>query len=129
MMPPDPGFARFNQPYSQVTQWSGKEMKALGGGIDPVFVATLLNPLASQRIPFTEALLCVKNLVYFHLTAQYRYHPEDTIEYIQNYLVELDCPKDVFSRFCTSKSIKNVLEVLKKQLTLDNQKEQKSDHT
>jgi len=61
MMPPYPGFARFNKPYSQVTQWSGKEMKALRGVIVPVFTATLLNPSASQRIPFTEALLCVKN--------------------------------------------------------------------
>jgi hypothetical protein len=57
MMPPYPGFARFNKPYSQMTQWSGKEMKAPGRLIVSVFTATLLNPLASQRIPFTEALL------------------------------------------------------------------------
>jgi len=61
MIPPYPGFARFNKPYSHVMQWSGKEMKALRCVIVPVFTATLLNPSASQRIPFTEALLCVKN--------------------------------------------------------------------
>jgi hypothetical protein len=127
MMPPYPGSAQFNKPYSQVTQWSGKEMKALGCVIVSVFAATLLNPSASQRIPFTEALLCVKNLVYFHLIAQYQYHTEATIEYMENYLEEFHRQKDVFSRFCASKSTKKVLETLKKQLTLDKQDEWESD--
>jgi hypothetical protein len=61
-------------------------MKALGHVIVPVFVVTLLNPLANQWIPFTEALLCVKHLQYFHLTAQYQYHTEATMEYMENYL-------------------------------------------
>ena len=127
MMPPYPGFARFNKPYSQVTQWTGKEMKALGRVIFPVFVATLLNPLASQRIPFTEALLCIKNLVYFNLMAQYRYHTEATIEYMDNYLKEFHRHKNVFSRFRSSKSTKKVSEALKKLLTLDKQEEWESD--
>jgi len=80
MMPPYPGFAWFNKPYSQVTQWSGKEMKALRSVIVPVFVATLLNHSVNQRIPFTEALLCVIKLVYLYLMAQYQYHTEATIE-------------------------------------------------
>jgi len=86
MKPPYPGFARFNTPYSQVTQWSGKEINALGQMIVPVFAVTLLYPLASQRIPFTEALLCVKNFVYFHHMAQYEYHTEAMTEYMENYL-------------------------------------------
>jgi len=126
-MLPYPGFARFNKPYSQVTQWSGKEMKALRRVIVPVLTATLLNPSASQRIPFTEALLCVKNFVYFNLMAQYRYHTEATIEYMGNYLKELHRHKDVFSWFQASKSTKKVLEALKKQLTLDKLKERESD--
>jgi len=127
MMPPHPGIARFNKPYSQVTQWSGKEMNTLGRVIVPVFAATLLNTSASQRIPFTEALLCVKNLVYFHLMAQYQYHTEATIEYMENYLEEFHCHKDVFCRFRASKSTKKVSEALKKQLTLDKQEERESD--
>jgi hypothetical protein len=70
MMPPNHGFARFNMPYSQVTQWSGKEMKGLGCVIVPVFAATLFNPSGSPRIPFTDTLLCVKNLLYFSLMAK-----------------------------------------------------------
>ena len=54
-------------------------MKALGRVIVPVFTATLLNPLASQRIPFTEAQVSIKNLVYFHLMAQYEYYTEAMI--------------------------------------------------
>jgi hypothetical protein len=102
-------------------------VKALGRVIVPVFEATRLNPSASERIPFTEALLCVKNLVYFHVMAQYRYHTEATIEYMENYLEEFHCHKDVFSRFRASKSTKKVQEALKKQLALDKQEERKSD--
>jgi hypothetical protein len=57
MMPPYPGFAQFNKPYSHVMQWSGNEMKAHRRVIVPVFVATVLNASASQRIRLTEALL------------------------------------------------------------------------
>ena len=121
------GFAPFLKPYSQVTQWTGKETKALGHVIVPVFVVTLLNTSASQRIPFTEALLCVTNFVYFQLMAQYQYHTEATIEYMENDLEEFHRHKDVFSRFSTSKSTKKVLEALEKQLTLDIQEEQESD--
>jgi len=127
MMPPYPGFARFNKPYRQATQWSGKEMKALGHVIVPVFMATLLNPLASQTISFTDALLCIQNLVCFHLMAQYRYHTEATIKYMENYLEEFHWHKDVLSRFHASKSTKKVPEALKLQLTLDKQAERESD--
>jgi len=102
-------------------------MKALGRVIVRVFAATLLNPSESQRIPFTDALLCVKNSVNFHLMAQYRYHTEATIKYMENYLEEFHRHKDVFSRFRASKSTKKVSEALKKQLTLDKQEERESD--
>jgi len=127
MMPPYPDFAQFNKSYSQVTQWSCNEMKALGRVIVPVFAATLLNPSASQRIPFTEDLLCVKNLVYFRLMAQYRYHTEATIEYMEDYQEEFHRHKDVFSRFRASISTKTVSEAVEKQLALDKQKERESD--
>ena len=61
MMPPYHAIAWFNKPYNQEMQWSGKEMKAVGSVIAPVPTRTLLNPSASQSIPFTEALMCVKN--------------------------------------------------------------------
>jgi len=127
IMPPYLGFARLNKPYSQVTQWSGKEIKALGCVIVRVSMATLLNPSASQRIPLTEALLCGKNLVYFHIMEQYRNHTEATIEYMENYLEEFHHPKDVFSRFRASESTKKVPEALKRQLTMDKQEEWESD--
>jgi len=72
--------------------------------IVPVFVATLLHPSASQRIPFTEALLCIKNLVKFHLMRKYQYQTEATIKYMENYLEEFHRHKDVVSRFRTNKS-------------------------
>jgi len=102
-------------------------MKALGHVIGPVFAVTLLNPSASQRIPFTQALLLVKNIVYFHLMAWYRYHTEATITYMENYLEEFHCHKDVFSRCHASKCTKKVSEALKTQLTLNKPEERESD--
>jgi hypothetical protein len=91
--------------------------------LDSVFAKTLLNPLASQRIPCTQALLCINTLVYFHLTAQYWYHTEATIKYKWYYLPAIPQQKDVLGRFRGRKSRKNVLEAMKKQLTLDKQEE------
>jgi len=56
LMPPYPGFAPVNKPYSQVTHWSGIVMKALRSMSVSVFAATRLNPSARQSISFTEAL-------------------------------------------------------------------------
>jgi len=104
-------------------------MKVLGCVIFPVFAVTLLNPLASLKIPFTEALLFDKNLVYFHLMAPYLYHTKAMISYMENYLEEYHCHKDVFSSFRTGESTKKISKDLKKQLTLDNQEERESDPT
>ena len=59
--------------------------------------------------------------------AQYRYHTEATIEYMENYLEEIHRPKDVFSRFRASKSTKKASETLKKHLTFDKREERESD--
>jgi hypothetical protein len=101
-------------------------MKALGRVIVQVFAATLVNPSGSQRIPFTEALLCVKNLVYFHDMVQYRYHTEAMIEYMENYLEEFHRERDVFRGLRASKSTKKVLEALTNQHTLDKLEERES---
>jgi len=97
--------------------------------IVPVFVATLLNTFVSRRIPFTAAMLCVKNFVYFHLMALYQYHTEAMIEYMENNLEEFHRQKVVFSRFRASKSTKKILETFKKHLTLGKQEEWESDPT
>jgi hypothetical protein len=127
IIPPYPGIARFNKPYSQVIHWSGKLKKPLWCVIVPVCAGTPSNPSASQRIPFTETLLYVTNLVYFHLMAGYRYHMEATIEYMENYLEKLHHHKDVCSRCRATISTKKVWEAWKKRLTLDKQEERESD--
>jgi hypothetical protein len=67
-------------------RWSGKEIKVLRGVIFPVLVGTRFNPSASETIHCTETLLCVENVVYLHLMAQYWYHTAAPIEYMQKYL-------------------------------------------
>jgi hypothetical protein len=101
-------------------------MKAPGCVIVPVLTAGLLNLSVSQRIPFTEALFCMKNLVSFPLMAQYWYNTEATIKYMENYLKEFHCQKDVWCRFRASKSTKKVSEALKYQLALDHHAEWES---
>ena len=81
-----------------------------------VFAATLFNLVVSQRIHFAEALLCSNNVAYFHVMAQYRYHTEATIKYMENNLDEFHHHKGVFSRFYANKSTKKVLEALKSSL-------------
>jgi len=126
MMPPYPGFARLNKPYRHVMQWSGKYKQALSHVIVAVFTATLSNPSASQRIPFTDAQLYVKNWVCFHLLVQYRYHAEALIDYMEMYLDKFHYHKDVFCRFCSSKPTTKVSEAMKKQRTLFKQEERES---
>jgi len=104
-------------------------MNTLGHVSDPVFVATLLNHSTSQRITFIEALLCVKNIVYSHVIAQYWYHTEATIRYLENYLEKFHCLKSIFHRLRASESTKKISEDLKKQLTLDKQEKRESDPT
>jgi len=128
MLPPYLSIAGFNKPYSQVMQWSGKSMKALGHMIVPVLAETLLYTSVNQRIPFTEGLLCINNLVYLPLMAHYLYHTEATIKYMENCLEEFHHQhKDAFSRFWASESSKKVSEALKTQLTFDKQEEWESD--
>jgi hypothetical protein len=103
MIHPYPFYTRFNQPHRWVLQWSGMEKTALGYVIVPVFMATLVNPSASQRIPFIVAPMCVENLIYIRLMTLNRYHTVATIEYMVNYLEEFHCQMDVISRLCTSK--------------------------
>jgi len=57
---------------------------------------------------------------------QYRYHTEDTIEHMENYLQEIHHQKDVFCWFCASKSTMTVCKALKKRRSLDKQEERES---
>jgi len=82
MMPPYPGFARFNKPYSQATKSRHKQMNTLRCRSTRVVPVTLSNPFASQRIPFTDSQLSVKDLLHFHLVEQYQYDTKATIEYM-----------------------------------------------
>jgi len=129
MMPPYPGLAQFIKPSSQAAQWSGEVMKALGCMMVPVFTATCLNPSPSQSIPFTAVLWCIKRCVCVHLVAQYQYHTVATIEYMENYLEGYYHKEVIFSPFRASEYTKNILEVLKKQLSLDKQEIEESDPT
>ena len=129
MMAQFPGIAQFNRPYSQMTQWSGNDMKAPRHMIGAVNVATVSYSLVSRMIPSTEVQLCVNSSVHLQIMAQYLYHIEIAIEYMGKYMEKFHHQKDVFSRFRISESTKLVLRAWKKQRTLDKQYKWESDPT
>jgi len=129
LVPAYPGFVQFNKPYTAVSQWQGKEMKALGRVIVPIFSATLITPSAAQKGPFKDAILCVKGFVYFHLMTQYRSHTEETLQYMEDYLNDFHAHKHVFHRFRAGKSAKKDARELKAQLTVDMKTQRESELT
>jgi hypothetical protein len=116
---PYPGFTPFRKPYTAVTQWLGKEMRMLGQTLLPLFVSSLLEPSSKQRQPFRDAILCVKSLIYFHHMTKYHNYTDTTIRYMEGYLANFHCSKEVFAHFHETKSKKKVAEALRKQLLED----------
>jgi len=112
LLPQYPGFTWFYKPFTQVTKWSGTEVNAHRHAIVPAFAPSIVHPSVSQTIPFTEALLCINNLVYFHCIAQYWYHTQAETKYRESDFNEVHRHKDVFSLFSASKSTKKVPEAL-----------------
>ena len=76
----------------------------------------LREPSPSQRHLFNRALECVKNLVDFHLMAQYLSHTAETLGYLDDYLRRFHEDKDVFLEFRQSKRSKRKAEALDKKL-------------
>src|SRR5205807_6194267 len=78
-MPPYSGFALPQKAFREVSQWQGKEMWMFGRIIHPAMAIVLREPSPFQRGLFNRALECVRNLVDFHLMAQYRSHIAETL--------------------------------------------------
>jgi Plavaka transposase len=132
-VPPYPGLLQFGKPYTAISQWQGKEMKALGKIILPVFAATLSNlgptTTSTQKSAFKEAILCIKALVNFHLMSQYRSHTDATLQYMSNYLDDFHSHKDVFKRFRAGKTSKKLAAALRTQLSAERALERDNDET
>jgi len=103
------------------------EMKALRQAIVPFCPAILLNQSASQSIPFPDALLYSKNLVYSPLIAEYWYNSEATIQNKEIYLGPQHSHECVSSQSSAKISTVLVSETLKTQLSLHRQDEQGGD--
>jgi amino acid permease len=83
-------------------------MKALGRIIVPSIATTPFDPTLKQQGPFISAMLCVKNLIYLHCIIQNHNHIDVTMKYMEDYLNEFDCDKDIFHRFCAKRSTNKV---------------------
>ena len=76
----------------------------------------LREPNPSQRYLCNRALEFVRNLVNFHLMAQYRSHTTETLAYLDDYLQCFHENKEVFLEFRQSKTSKRMAEALDKEL-------------
>jgi hypothetical protein len=112
-VPSYPGLLKFNKTYGAVSQWTGKEMRALDRFLLPVFSATLLNPTTTEKHTFRKAITCVKAIIYFHLMAQYRSHTEATLKYMEDYLDDFHQNKNVYSQYRAGKVAKRTAENLR----------------
>ena len=115
-LPHYPGFNRPRKAYREVSQWQGKELRALGRAILVALAASLGMPSITQQQPFHQALQCVRNLIDFHLMAQYRSHIPETLDYMDAYLNEFHRMKHVFLEFRVSKRAAELMKDSVKQL-------------
>jgi DNA-directed RNA polymerase subunit N (RpoN/RPB10)/oligoribonuclease (3'-5' exoribonuclease) len=125
-VPAYPDLLKFNKTYAAVSQWTGKEMRALGRILLPVFSAALWGPTSSEKPKFTQAILCVKAMIHFHLMAQYRSHTDSTIQYMEDYLDEFHRHKDVFHQYRAGKRAKRKAEKLRAELTKESKAEREA---
>ncbi len=74
-------------------------MRMLGQIVLCTLAIALRAPFTAQRLPFRNALTCVRSLIDFHLIAQYRSHTLETLNYMDQYLREFHESKQVFLEF------------------------------
>jgi len=115
-LPPYPGFLVPKKAYREVTQWEGKEMRNLGGGIRRVLAVALRQPGGAQAISFKRALGCVRALIDFNMMAQYRSHTLDTLAYMEDYLDQFHRMKDIFLEFRVTKRTQAKLDTQRKEI-------------
>jgi len=122
-LPPYPGNYMPHKSYRLFCQLSGKEMRSILMVILSVLTAALRRktdtqrPTTSQEWEFKRAITCVRYLTDFALLSWYRSHTDSTIGYMQEYLQEFHCTKDVFLRYRATKATKGRADLVSKELT------------
>jgi len=80
-----PNYSVQNKEYSQISQWTGKDMRNLVKVILLSFAAALHRPSAVERCIFAKALNCIWSIVDFTLMSQNKSHTNETIQYLEQY--------------------------------------------
>ncbi|KAF3936016.1 hypothetical protein ABW19_dt0202204 [Dactylella cylindrospora] len=111
---PYPGFYGFRKPFTQITQWQGKELRMAGRILLGVSVVALSHPTHAERPLFNQALQCIRGYLEFHLLAQYHSHTESTLRYLQYFWKQFHDHLDVFAIFRNSARKKNLAATFQK---------------
>ena len=104
-----PSYPRFYAPKTAnrgIAQWQGKEMRILVWCLLGVLTVALRQPDTKQVQHFKYALTCDGSLLDFGMMAQYRTHPDETIQYMEDYLNLFHETKYIFLVFWISKQMK-----------------------
>jgi hypothetical protein len=96
---------RITKSYSEISQWTGKEMRRLGRYLVCALQASLSRPNASQRPLFNQAISCVKALIDFACYSQYDSHDDDTLALLRGSLESFHKHKSVFLEWRTNKVV------------------------
>jgi len=101
-IPPYPGYQRLQKRYRQITMWSGLEMRGVNHVILACCAAALRRTTDAPRLSATAqrdaktAIRCVRAIIDFCLMAQYCTHTQETIKYMDKYLVQLHQHMHIF---------------------------------
>lgn len=89
------------------TQMTGKLLRDVLKCLLPCLLIALDSPVDTdereQSVAFTECLACVRYFVDFALVCRYKFHTEDSIQYMEAYLAGFHRTKYVFAEFRTKK--------------------------
>jgi hypothetical protein len=89
--------------YSEVSQWTGKEMRRWQKHLVATLKASLTSPKAAEEGPFNQAIRCIRALVEFSFYSRYDFHDELTLGYMEEALVTFHKEKVVFLPWQTKK--------------------------
>jgi hypothetical protein len=94
--------------YGEVSQWQGKEIKQMARFLMSVLAGALDRPSPSQRRAFSNAQQCTKAILDFWKYCNYPLHDDDSLNQVDDALRRFHDHKDVFLRFRSPKSAKQM---------------------
>jgi len=102
--------------YEEVSQWNGKEMKEMSRYLLEVVTWFLRGGRPAQLPIFNRAIECTWALLEFYMYAQYKFHDDVSLSYMEDTLCRFHTFKDVFLLGRAGKKAKAKADALRMEL-------------